>query len=125
MIIGIGTDIVMVERIERSLRRYGDRFAERVLSAVEMSEYRKRKDGSKFVAKRFAVKEAVSKALGTGISEGVGWHDMEVDHDDLGKPLLKLSGGAQKRADQLGARHCHISISDEKQHVLAFAVLES
>ena len=125
MIIGIGTDIIAVERVGKSWERHGHRFAERILAPEEMVEFSQLKQSVSFLAKRFAVKEAASKALGTGIAKGISWHDIRVEHDELGKPLLVLNGEAQVRAKNLGARQQHVSISDEKDHVVAFVILES
>lgn len=125
MIIGIGTDIIAVERVGKSWERHGERFAERILAPEEMVEFSECKQSVSFLAKRFAVKEATSKALGTGVAKGISWHDITVGHDELGKPLLLLKGAAQARAAALGANHLHVSISDEREHVVAFVILES
>lgn len=124
-ILGIGTDLVVIERIEAVLSRHGERFVERVLHANEMLRFRDSSKPARFLAKRFAAKEAVAKALGTGIAEGVALHDIEVANDALGKPHVLLHGGARLRALKLSAEHIHLSISDEREHALAYAVLES
>lgn len=125
MISGIGTDIVRVERIARSLDRHGAAFAERVLSEREMPEYHASRQQAHLVAKRFAVKEAVSKAFGTGIGAEMSFHDISVVHDALGKPLLAFSDAAQARLEARGITHHHVSISDEHDYVIAFVVFES
>lgn len=124
MIYGIGTDIVEVARLENSIRQFGDEFAMRVLAESEMESYVQTKLKARFLAKRFAAKEAFSKALGTGIRDVVSFQNIAVSHDELGKPILVL---AQELADFLHEKrivHMHISISDEKNLATAFVVLE-
>ena len=123
-VVGIGTDLVVIKRIEEVLSRHGERFIERVLHENELSVFLTHQHQARFLAKRFAAKEAVSKALGTGIAEGVNLADIEVKNDELGKPLIILHGGALKRLHEMGAQYCHLSISDERDHALAFAVLD-
>lgn len=124
MIIGIGSDLVSIERIRESLDRFGERFARRLLGEREMAEWRAAPDPAAYAAKRFAVKEAAGKALGSGIGEGVSWHDISVGHDHLGAPLLELAGVAARRAETLGVVRSHLSITDEHHYALAFVVLE-
>ena len=125
MIVGIGTDIVKIERIAGSCERLGRRFAERILTLEELESWSSQRRPEVFLAKRFAVKEAAAKALGTGLGQGVSWQHISYRHDDLGKPLLELAGAAQQRADQLGVKAVHLSLSDEVDTVVAFVVLES
>ena len=131
MIFGIGTDIVAIKRIEDGLLKHGDSFLHRILGDAELVEYAKHNDSAnthaaaRFVAKRFAAKEAFSKAFGTGIGEAVGWHDVWVTHDAKGKPVLAMSAALQARLDEASVNHTHISISDEQDHAIAFVVLES
>lgn len=122
MIIGIGTDLAKVSRLEGSLERLGDRFAERILAPIEMTEYRGQAHPARLLAKRFAVKEAAAKALGTGIGK-VSWHDIYIEHDELGAPILCFQGHARVLADQKAINHLHVSISDEDDFALAFVVL--
>ena len=122
-VLGVGTDLVDVLRIEQSISKQGARFAQRILSENECSEYEHAKRKDVFLAKRFAIKEAVAKALGTGFSEGVSWRDIELSHDTLGRPLAHLCGGALSRFEVLGAESLHVSLSDEGHLVSAFAVL--
>ena len=124
MIIGIGTDIVAVERIQDSLQRLGDAFAKRLLTDTEYAEYEKRGNKAAFLAKRFAAKEAAVKALGTGFAESITWKQVNVHNDDKGAPVLTLTGKALERADALGVNRLHLSISDEKHHAVAFVILE-
>ncbi|MDB4470822.1 holo-ACP synthase [Deltaproteobacteria bacterium] len=122
MIIGIGTDLAKVSRLESSLERLGDRFAERILAPIEMAEYRGHARPARLLAKRFAVKEAAAKALGTGIGK-VSWHDIYIEHDEMGAPILCFQGHARVLADQKAISHLHVSISDEDDLALAFVVL--
>ncbi|MEP7155489.1 MAG: holo-ACP synthase [Betaproteobacteria bacterium] len=124
MIHGIGTDLVSVKRIEDALFRYGDRFLHRILSEVEVAEYAQSSQPARFVAKRFAAKEAFSKAWGTGIGEAVGWHDVSVAHDAHGKPLIAPSAALTEKFATEKIVAAHISLSDENDHALAFVVLE-
>ncbi|MBF6057925.1 MULTISPECIES: holo-ACP synthase [Thiomicrorhabdus] len=124
MIVGVGTDIVDVERIAGVYRRQGEVFAQRLLSDEELIEFQHKVQGERFLAKRWALKEAVSKALGTGIAQGVSFKEMQIDHAASGQPLLVLKGRTLEVADALGITHWAISVSDEKHHCVAFAVAE-
>ncbi len=124
MIFGIGTDIVTVKRIEDALFRHGDRFLHRILSEPEVAEYANTSAPARFLAKRFAVKEAFAKAFGTGIGESVGWHDVRITHDERGKPSVATSETLQTRLSAAGVCRSHVSISDEQDHAIAFVVLE-
>lgn len=123
MITGIGTDILQISRMERSMRRTA-RLPERILTPLELEQFQNTKRQVLFLAKRFAAKEAAVKALGTGIGRGVSWQHLEISHDELGRPLVALSGGAKARADQLGIARLHLSYSDEQEYVVAFVVAE-
>jgi holo-[acyl-carrier protein] synthase len=124
MIVGIGTDLVEIPRIERSLARFGERFARRILSDSEFAEYSRNARPAAFLAKRFAAKEAFSKAMGTGLRYPVRWRHIIVGHDHLGKPVFRYSDALQPLLD---ARewHAHLSITDERSMACAFVVLES
>ena len=124
MILGIGTDIVSIARMADNIKKHGEVFARRVLVEAEWEEYQATRQKASFLAKRFAVKEAAAKALGTGFAEGVTWRQISTQHDELGKPLLVFIDAALERAQQLGVSACHLSISDEKEHAVAFVVLE-
>lgn len=124
MIVGIGTDLVTVSRVARVHARFGERFARRVLHVCEFDDYRRHADPARFLAKRFAVKEAAVKALGTGERAGVLLRDFRVRHDALGKPLLEVSGVAEERCRTGGVTARHVSLSDEGDLVSAFVVLE-
>ena len=124
MIIGIGTDIVRVARLEAGLARFGRRYAERILDAVEEDEFDASARQAHFLAKRFAAKEAAAKALGTGFRGTFGLRDIRVTHDGLGCPRLVLAGGAHAHAARLGVRAMHITLSDEADYAVAFVILE-
>ena len=123
MIVGVGTDLVEIARIERSLDRFAERFASKILTSSELALFRA-KPSAAFLAKRFAAKEAVAKALGTGMRAGVHFAYIEITHEPSGKPGIELHGSAAQRANELAIQHWHLSISDEKQHALAFVVAE-
>jgi holo-[acyl-carrier protein] synthase len=125
MIFGIGTDIVEVTRIEHSLTQFGDEFAKRILAPSELESYLNSKIKARFLAKRFAAKEAFSKALGTGIRAPVSFQNIAVSHDELGKPILVLADELQIFVQAKSISNMHISISDEKNLAAAFVVLET
>lgn len=123
-IYGIGTDIVEVARIQRSLSR-GQQLARRILTAVELDEMQGDASPDHFLAKRFAAKEACAKALGLGIAEGLSFQHMEVGHDQWGKPIWQFSGRAAELLTERGISASHLSISDEKHYVVATTILET
>jgi holo-[acyl-carrier protein] synthase len=125
MIYGIGTDIVEVSRIEHSLTQFGDEFAKRILAESEYPYYQNSKIKSRFLAKRFAAKEAFSKALGTGLRPPATFHNVAVSHDELGKPILVLADELQSFLQSKSIEKMHITISDEKNLAVAFVVLET
>jgi holo-[acyl-carrier protein] synthase len=125
MIFGVGTDIVEYARFERMLERYGDRFAERVLSERELPEFRSHVHPARLLAKRFAAKEAFAKAVGSGLREPVSLHRISATHDDLGKPMLLFDETLLTHLRQLGVNRHHLSISDEHSMIVAFVVLET
>ena len=124
MIKGVGTDLVRTSRIRASFERWGQRFAEKILAPDELASFQSSRDEVKFLSKRFAAKEAVAKALGTGMRAGVHFSCIEVAHKPSGVPIVKLLGAAQARAERLGVRYSHLSITDEEGLALAFVVLE-
>jgi len=123
MIVGIGTDLIKIARIVTSLDKLGDKFARRILSEQEFLAFRANANPANFLAKRFAAKEAASKALGTGIGQGVSWQHIVISRDELGAPLLHFSDRAAEVATSRGATKSHISLSDEKDYAVAFVVL--
>ena len=124
-IVGLGTDIAEIERVENALTRSGEPFAKRILTANELAKFTGLKQQGRFLAKRFAAKEAASKALGTGIALGVSFQDFEITNDALGKPVLTLSGKALEIAQKKQVEHIHLSISDERHYAVATGILES
>ncbi|MDP1658674.1 MAG: holo-ACP synthase [Methylotenera sp.] len=125
MIFGIGTDIVEVSRIETSIAQFGDDFAKRILAESEFESYQQSHIKARFLAKRFAAKEAFSKALGTGLRAPATFQNIAVSHDELGKPILVLALELQVFMQSKNITQTHISISDEKNLAAAFVVLES
>lgn len=125
MIFGIGTDIVEVTRIQASLTQFGDDFAKRILADSELESYLQSHIKARFLAKRFAAKEAFSKALGTGLRAPATFQNIAVSHDALGKPILILARELQTFLDAKNIQQTHISISDEKNLAAAFVVLET
>ena len=123
--IALGTDILEVERINQVVARLGDRFVRRILTEHERLEYRESGQPNRLLAKRFAAKEAVAKALGTGIGRGVSWQDIQIEHDENGAPLVRLTGGAEAVATRRGASGVLLSLADEADYVVAFAALAS
>ena len=125
MIFGIGTDIVEVSRIEASIVQFGDDFAKRILAESEFASYQQSHIKPRFLAKRFAAKEAFSKALGTGLRAPATFQNIAIAHDDLGKPILVLAKDLQAFLVTKNIMQTHISISDEKNLAAAFVVLET
>lgn len=122
-IVGMGTDIVEIVRLEQALRR-SDKLARRVLTTPEMAIFEQHKDPARYLAKRFAAKEAAVKALGTGIGNGVSWHHLCVENLPSGAPYLIFSGEFALRCEALGVCHSHLSISDEQHYAVATVILE-
>lgn len=121
--IAVGTDILKLDRIDETVERLGERFIQRILTPEECEEYAASSRPNNLLAKRFAAKEAVAKALGTGIGRGVSWQDIRIGHDDKGAPTVTLTGGALERAGELGGTRVALSLADEVDCVIAFAVL--
>lgn len=129
MILGIGSDLVDIRRIERTLARHGERFLERVFTEVEQKRAGRRADTIATLAKRFAAKEACAKALGTGMRGGVFWRDLGVVNLPSGRPTLRLTGGALKRLAAITPAGCEaridLSITDEWPLAQAFVVISA
>ena len=129
MIIGIGSDLIDIRRVEKSLERFGERFTNRCFTEIERQKSDRRKNRAASYAKRFAAKEACSKALGTGLAQGVFWKDMGVVNLPGGKPTMKLTGGAAARLEEmLPAGHearIHITITDDFPLAQAFVIIEA
>jgi len=122
-IAGIGTDLVEIDRLAAALERFGQRFGERILGRDELIEWERGRRSPRFLAKRFAAKEAAAKALGTGFRNGIRFVDIQVRHDELGKPELVFLAAAAARAEALGVVRSELSISDERSYAVAFVVL--
>lgn len=129
MIIGIGSDLIDIRRIERTLERYGDRFVERVFTEVERARSDRRRNRAASYAKRFAAKEACSKALGTGIRMGVKWREMGVVNLKTGKPTMELLGDAAARLAELTPKghqaSIELTITDEWPLAQAFVIISA
>ncbi|NMH60433.1 holo-ACP synthase [Alteromonas ponticola] len=123
-ILGLGTDIIEIARVAGSAKRT-QKLAQRVLTDPEMAIFNQHTQPERFLAKRFAAKEAAVKALGTGIGRGVGWHQMMVSNNSLGGPELTFSGEALQISRAKGVTHVHLSISDEANYAVATVILSS
>ncbi|QWW68922.1 holo-ACP synthase [Rhizobium sp. WYJ-E13] len=129
MIIGIGSDLIDIRRVEKSIERFGDRFTHRCFTEIERARSDRRANRAESYAKRFAAKEACSKALGTGLSQGVFWKDMGVVNLPSGKPTMQLTGGASVVLQaMLPAGHkaaIHLTITDDYPLAQAFVIIEA
>ncbi|WP_421694875.1 holo-ACP synthase [Aestuariivirga sp.] len=129
MILGIGNDVIDIRRIEQTLGRYGARFIDRIYTEVEIVKSERRAQRAASYAKRFAAKEACSKALGTGFRRGVFWKDMGVVNEPSGKPTMVLTGGALEQLERLvpkGHRpRIHLTITDDFPYAHAFVMIEA
>ena len=129
MIIGLGSDLIDIRRIERTLERHGERFTNRVFTEIERAKSDRRKERAASYAKRFAAKEACAKALGTGLARGVFWRDMGVVNLPGGKPTMKLTGGAANRLAALvppgHTASVHLTITDDFPLAQAFVIIEA
>jgi len=124
MIYGVGQDLVEIPRIERALARFGERFALRILCAPELARYRRHRQPAAFLAKRFAAKEAFTKALGTGIHAPANWHGVWVENLRSGKPELHFTPALKDLLEQRGIRRAHLSLTDERALAAATVILE-
>jgi holo-[acyl-carrier protein] synthase len=129
MILGIGSDLCDIRRIQRSLDRFGDRFTNRIFTDGERARSDRRAARAPSYARRFAAKEACSKALGTGMRAGVFWRDMEVVNLPSGRPTMRLTGGALMRLKDMTPAGCeavvHVSLTDDPPLAQAFVVIEA
>ncbi|MEC9196206.1 holo-ACP synthase [Donghicola tyrosinivorans] len=129
MILGIGSDLANIERIQNTLDRFGDRFRNRVFTEREQATANRRKDEAGTYAKRWAAKEACSKALGTGLAMGISWKDMGVSNLETGAPVMHLTGwAAEKLAAMTPAGHeavVHVTLTDDHPWAQAFVVIEA
>ena len=124
MIVGIGVDLVRVERLANSLERFGERFAHKILGEGEREAFHDSARPAHFLAKRFAAKEAVAKAVGTGFRDGLTLPQIQVENDPLGRPMLRFTGRAAELIEERGVTASHLSLSDEEEHAVAYVVLE-
>ena len=129
MILGIGTDLANIERIQGTLDRFGDRFKNRVFTEREQAKAERRKDVAGTYAKRWAAKEACSKALGTGLAMGISWKDMHVTNLHTGQPVMEVTGWAKERLEEMTpAGHeavIHVTLTDDHPWAQAFVVIEA
>ena len=123
MTIAIGTDIVEIKRIADALERQGDKFVQRILTASEIEEYQARGNSVAFLAKRFAAKEAVAKALGTGIGRGISFQQLVTSNNLEGAPEVELQDTAAQRLTEIGGTKVLLSLSDEKNYALAYVTI--
>lgn len=129
MILGVGTDLANIERIQGTLDRFGDRFRNRVFTEIEQRKAERRKDTAGTYAKRWAAKEACSKALGTGLRMGISWKDMAVSNLSTGQPVMKVTGWAAERLREMTPEGheaiIHVSLTDDHPWAQAFVVIEA
>lgn len=124
MIIGIGTDLCEIGRVQRALNRHGERFARKILIESELDRFRQHRKPAAYLAKRFAAKEAFSKAMGTGIHFPVNWHNVSVENGRSGRPMLRFSAPLEVLLRSRGVTVTHLSLTDEIGMACAFVVLE-
>jgi holo-[acyl-carrier protein] synthase len=124
MIYGVGTDVVEIGRIEKALERFGERFAQRILCPPELRRFERHRLKANYLAKRFAAKEAFTKALGTGIHAPANWHGVWVENLPSGKPVLKYSEKLQALVEKRGISGAHLSLTDERGIAMATVILE-
>ena len=129
MILGIGTDLANIDRIQGVLARHGDRFRNRVFTETEQAKASRRKDEAGTYAKRWAAKEACSKALGTGLRMGIAWRDMSVTNLSSGQPVMEVTGWAKNRLDEMTPSDheavVHVSLTDDHPWAQAYVVIEA
>jgi len=124
MVVGVGTDLVEIARIQQSVARFGDRFLHRIFTPREIAYCQRKKNAAESLAARFAAKEAGAKALGTGISRGIGWLELEVVREPGSRPILQLTGRAAARARSLGITRVSLSLTHSRDTALAVVVME-
>ena len=124
MIYGVGTDLIEIQRIDKALKRFGERFAKRILCESELRRFRAHKQPVAYLAKRFAAKEAFSKALGTGIHAPANWHGVWVVNLASGKPVLEFSPELKKLLQKKKILNSHLSLTDEREIASATVILE-
>ena len=127
MIVGIGTDIVSIDRIAAVLKRHGERFVNRILTPQERARYERTNERAKpgHFAKRWAAKEAFAKAIGTGIHPPFTWQSITVGRDPMGKPLVIPNAKMERHLESMGVTHAHITLTDDAGVAVAFVILEN
>ena len=125
MVVGMGTDLAEIGRMQRSIDRFGERFLQRVFTAGEIAYCMSKKNFAESFAARFAAKEAGAKALGTGISRGVSWREFEVQREPSGKPTLVLAGRAAELARAMGVARIALSLTHSRELAIAVVIMES
>ncbi len=125
MVLGLGTDLIEIERVQQSLDRFGERFMRKVFTAGEVAYCQRKKHAAESFAARFAAKEAAAKALGTGISRGISWQEIEVQRQPGERPTLHLSGRAADRANAMGVHHFQLSLTHSRDVAMAVVIAEN
>jgi holo-[acyl-carrier protein] synthase len=125
MVIGVGTDLMEISRIQQSIARFGDRFLHRLFTPAEIEYCTRKKNSAESFAARFAAKEAAAKALGTGISYGISWLEIEVTREPSGKPGIALTGRAAHRATEIGITRISLSLTHSRDTALAVVIMEN
>lgn len=125
MVVGLGTDLIEIERVQQSLDRFGERFMQKIFTEGEIAYCQRKKQAAESFASRFAAKEAAAKALGTGISRGIAWKEIEVRREAGERPTLHLNGRAAERAAAMGVRHFHLSLTHSRQVAMAVVIAEN
>lgn len=123
MIIGIGTDIVHIPRIRESIEKYGDKFLTRCFTASEIIRSNGKNDPAAAFARLYAAKEALLKALGSGMREGLSWHDLQISWTEMGAPQVTLGQGTQRYLQEKNVT-THLSMSDDQEYAVAYAIIE-
>jgi holo-[acyl-carrier protein] synthase len=124
MVLGLGTDLIEIERIQASMDRFGERFLERIFTAEEIAYCLRKKQPAESLAARFAAKEAGAKALGTGISRGISWKEIEVTRKMGERPMLHFNGRAGELAKAMGVRRVQLTLSHSRKLAIAVVVVE-
>ncbi|GGG78224.1 holo-ACP synthase [Edaphobacter dinghuensis] len=125
MVLGVGTDLIEIDRVQQSLTRFGERFMHKVFTAGEIFYCQQKKHATESFAARFAAKEAAAKALGTGIARGIGWQEIEVRRSPGERPTLHLTGRAADRAQAMGVQQLHLSLTHNRNVAMAVVIAES
>lgn len=125
MVLGLGTDLIEIGRVQQSLARFGERFMHKVFTEGEIAYCQQKKHAAESFAARFAAKEAAAKALGTGIARGISWKEIEVQRKPGERPTLHLTGRAAERANAMGVRHLQLSLTHSRDVAMAVVIVEN